>query len=239
MIAGSSPARLIFYTEAKGATLMVAPFVMSLREGGGSNPMSTQPRRRYTLEEYFALELASEEKYEYFDGEVFNMSGGSRDHEQIIINFAVVLRAALRGRECRVYGSNLRVKVPSHPPYRYPDLTALCDVPRFEKIGGVDALINPSLIVEVLSDSTEAYDRGDKFTHYKSIESFAEYLLVAQHRPHVTHYFKADDGAWKYEEVNDVAASLRLESLDCSVELRDLYEGVEFPPLVPPPLERS
>jgi Uma2 family endonuclease len=201
--------------------------------------MTTQPRRRYTLEEYFALELASEEKYEYFDGEVFNMSGGSPAHEQIVGNLIYAFRDKLRGRGCHVFPSNLRVKVPSQPPYRYPDVTALCDQPRYEKIGGLDALVNPSLIVEVLSDSTEAYDRGDKFTHYKSIGSFTEYLLIAQHRPHVTHYFKADDGAWKYEEVNDVAASLRLESLDCSLELRDLYEGVEFPPLAPPPLERE
>src|SRR5438105_2441791 len=123
--------------------------------------MSTQPRRRYTLEEYFALELASEEKYEYFDGEVFNMSGGSREHEQIIANLLVALRGALRGRACRVYPSNLRVKVPSQPPYRYPDLTALCDAPQFEKTGGADVLVNPALIVEVLSASTEIYDRTD------------------------------------------------------------------------------
>ncbi|HEX8161734.1 MAG TPA: Uma2 family endonuclease [Pyrinomonadaceae bacterium] len=201
--------------------------------------MSTQPGRRYTLEEYFALELASEEKYEYFDGEVFAMSGGSRDHEQIVANLLVTLRNALRGRECRVYPSNLRVTVPSQPPYRYPDLTALCDAPRFEKIGGVDALVNPTLIVEVLSPTTEAYDRGDKFTHYKSIGSFAKYLLVAQHRPHVTHYVKGGDGAWKYEELNDLNESLRLETLDCRLALGDIYEGVEFPPLPPPPLERA
>ena len=200
--------------------------------------MSTQPRRRYTLEEYFALELASDEKYEYFDGEVFDMSGGSRDHEQIIANLLVALRGAMRGRPCRVYPSNLRVKVPSQPPYRYPDLTALCDVPQFEKIGGVDTLINPALIVEVLSPTTEAYDRGDKFTHYKSIESFAEYLLIAQHRPHVTHYVRGAGGVWQYEEVNDLEQTLRLATLDSSLALRDLYEDVEFPPLALPPLER-
>lgn len=200
--------------------------------------MSTQPRRRYTLEEYFALELASEEKYEYFDGEIYAMSGGSRDHEQIIGNFLVALRTELRGQSCRVYPSNLRVNVPSQPPYRYPDLTALCDVPRFEKIGGVDALINPALIVEVLSPTTEAYDRGDKFTHYKSIESFVEYLLVAQHRPHVTHYARSEGGVWSYEEVNDLESSLFISALNCHLELRDVYTDVEFPPSPLPPLER-
>jgi Uma2 family endonuclease len=201
--------------------------------------MTTRPHRRYTLEEYFALELSSEEKYEYFDGEVFAMSGASPAHEQIIGNLLVSLRNKLRGRGCHVFPSNLRVKVPSQPPYRYPDLTALCHEPHYENIGGLDALTNPSLIVEVLSDSTEAYDRGDKFTHYKSIESFNEYLLIAQHRPHVTHYFKAADGAWKYEELNDAGDLLRLESLDCGLGLRDVYEGVEFPPRALPPLERA
>lgn len=201
--------------------------------------MSTQARRHYTLEEYFALELASEEKYEYFDGEVFNMSGGSPAHEQVISNILFILRSKLLGRGCRVFPSNLRIKVPSQPPYRYPDLTALCDVPHYEKIGGLDSLTNPSLIVEVLSFSTEAYDRGDKFTHYKSIESFGEYLLIAQHRPHATHYVRQEDGSWSYEEVNDPNDALRLVTLNCELQMCDVYEGVEFPPLVLPSLERG
>jgi len=196
--------------------------------------MSTQPHRRYTLEEYFALELASEEKYEYFDGEVFNMSGGSRDHEQIIVNLILHLGNKLSGRACRVYPSNLRVKVPSQPPYRYPDLTALCDAPRFEQVGGVDVLVNPSLIVEVLSPSTEAYDRSDKFTHYKSIESFTEYVLIAQRRAHATHFIRGDNGIWTHREYNDLAEVIRLASVKCEVSLREVYENVEFPPATPP-----
>lgn len=201
--------------------------------------MSTQPHRRYTLEEYFALELASEEKYEYFDGEVFNMSGGSPEHEEVIGNIYAVLKQHARDKGCRIFLSGLRVKVPNQPPYRYPDLTALCDTPRYEKIGGLNALTNPSLIVEVLSPTTEAYDRGDKFTHYKSIKSFAEYLLIAQHRPHATHYVKQVDGSWSYEEVNDSAASLLLVTLDCELEMRDVYEDVEFSPFVSSPQERT
>lgn len=200
--------------------------------------MSSQPSRRYTLEEYFELELSSEEKYEYFDGEVFNMSGGSPDHERIVSNILVGLRIALRGRPCSVFPSNLRVKVPTAPPYRYPDLTALCDAPRYEKLGGIEALTNPSLLVEVLSSSTEAYDRGDKFTNYKSIESLSEYLLVAQHRPHITHYSKTNDGRWSYEEINGLDGSIALVALGCELELREVYEDVEFTPLALPPLER-
>jgi len=201
--------------------------------------MSTQPHRRYTLEEYFALELASEEKYEYFDGEVFNMSGASPEHEQVIFNLSLALGNNLRGRNCRVYPSSLRIKVPSAPPYRYADLTALCDKPRFEKIGGINTLINPVLLIEVLSSSTEAYDRGDKFTHYKSIESFSEYLLLSQVRTLATHYVRTESGMWMYEEINDLDASLQLATLDCQIEMRDIYEDVEFPPSVLPPLERT
>lgn len=199
--------------------------------------MSTQPRRRYTLEEYFALELSSDEKYEYFDGEVFNMSGASLNHEQIVANLIFSLRAGLRGRPCRALPSNTRVIVPSQPPYRYPDLTALCGEPQTRKVGGIDALINPSLIIEVLSPSTEGYDRGDKFTHYKSIESFSEYVLISQGRPHATHYVKQSKNLWTQEEFNDLEASLHLASLDCELALRDVYTDVEFPPPVPPPAD--
>ncbi|MFL6212084.1 MAG: Uma2 family endonuclease [Pyrinomonadaceae bacterium] len=201
--------------------------------------MSIQPRHRYTLEEYFALELSADEKYEYFDGEIFAMSGGSPAHEEIIGNIYAALKSRTREKGCRIFLSGLRLKVPSQSPYRYPDLTALCHTPRYEQIGGLDALTNPALIVEVLSPTTEAYDRGDKFTHYKSIESFAEYLLIAQHRPHATHYVKGADGAWSYEEINDLDESLRLATLDCQLALRDVYEGIEFPPAPLPPLERT
>lgn len=190
--------------------------------------MSSQLKHRYTLEEYFALELASEEKYEYWDGEVFCMSGGSPSHEMIVGNLIAYLRPQLRGRNCYVFPSNLRVKVPKYPPYRYPDLTALCGKPEYEAIGGVDSLTNPTLIVEILSPSTEAFDRGDKFTYYKSIPSFREYLLIAQHRPHITHYVKQADGSWSYEEINDLTATLRLMSLDSEMLLSELYEDVSF-----------
>jgi Uma2 family endonuclease len=192
--------------------------------------MSIHPRRQYTLEEYFVLDRTSEEKFEYFQGEVFNMSGASPAHEQIIANCLVAIRNGFQGRPCRVYPSNLRVKVPSQPPYRYPDLTALCEEPRFELIGGVEVLTNPTLIVEVLSDSTEGYDRGDKFTHYKSIPTFAEYLLIAQHRPHATHFVKQANNLWTNEEFNNPEDAFGLVTLDCQLKLNDIYFDVAFPP---------
>ena len=192
--------------------------------------MAANPERRYTLEEYLELDRTSEERLEFWDGEVFCMSGGSEWHYEIEGNIFSSLKSRLTGRGCRVFTGNARVKVPSAPPYRYADVSALCGKGGFEEIGGVDALVNPTLLVEVLSDSTEAYDRGDKFTHYKSILTFREYLLVAQHHPHVTHLFKDDDGKWIHEDVNDLDSSVHLHSLGCELPMSEIYSGVTFDP---------
>lgn len=191
--------------------------------------MAANPKRKYTLEEYFDLELSTNERFEYFDGEIFAMSGVSENHAQVEGNSYLELRLALRDRQCRVFPANMRIKVPSLPPYRYADVSATCEKPVFEKIGGVDVVTNPTLIIEVLSDSTEAYDRGDKFTHYKSIPSLKEYLLIAQHRPHITQYVKQEDGSWSYSEVNELSASIQLASIDCVLELSEIYRDVTFP----------
>ncbi len=190
--------------------------------------MSTQLTQHYTLEEYFALELASEEKYEFWNGEVFCMSGASLAHNQIAINIGTEARMQLRERGCQVFPSDLRVKVPSYPPYRYPDLTALCGQPKIEKIGGLDMLVNPTLIVEVLSPSTEAFDRGDKFTYYKSIASFNEYLLIAQHRPHVSQFIKQDNGIWTFMEFNALTDKVQCASVPCVLALSEIYRDVTF-----------
>jgi Uma2 family endonuclease len=191
--------------------------------------MAANPKRKYTLEEYFDLELSTNERFEYFDGEIFSMSGVSENHAQVEGNAYLELRLALRERECRVFPANMRIKVPSLPPYRYADVSVACEKPIFEKIGGVDVLANPTLIIEVLSDSTEAYDRGDKFTHYKSIVSLREYLMAAQHRPHITQYVKQNDGSWSYTEVNELSARIQLPSVDCVLELSEIYRDVTFP----------
>jgi len=191
--------------------------------------MSLQPQHGYTLEAYFALERASEVRYEYWQGEVFAMSGASPAHAQIQVNLITLLRVQLRGRPCRVFPSDIRLKVPSLPPYRYPDLSALCGEPVFELIGGLEVLINPTLIVEILSPTTEAFDRGDKFTHYKSIPSFREYLLIAQHRAHVGQYVKQSDAVWSYQEFNALSAALYVSSLDCTLGLEELFQDVVLP----------
>jgi Uma2 family endonuclease len=190
--------------------------------------MAANPERRYTLEEYLELDRTSEARLEFWDGEVFCMSGGSEWHYEIESNIHSFLKTSLRARGCRVFTGNARIKVPTAPPYRYADVSALCGEAKFEEIGGVAALTNPELIVEVLSPSTEAYDRGDKFTHYKSIQTLGEYLLVAQHRPHVTRLFRRDDGLWIHTEVNDLDSTLELSSLGCDLPLSEIYRGVSF-----------
>ena len=120
------------------------------------------------------------------------------------------------------------VSFPRQPPYRYSDLSALCGKAQFEKIGGVDALVNPSLIIEILSPSTEAYDRGDKFTYYKSIPSFREYLLIAQHRPHVSQFIKQPDDSWVFREFNSLNDTIKLETLSCEMTLDEIYQSISF-----------
>jgi Uma2 family endonuclease len=190
--------------------------------------MSARPRPKYTLEEYLKLDRKSEARLEYWNGEVFDTSGVSPQHDQIESNLHYHLRARLEGRNCHVFLANMRIKVSSAPPYRYSDSSALCGEPQYETIEGLRVLTNPALIVEVLSDSTEAYDRGDKFTHYKSILSFREYLLVAQHRPHLSHFVRQDEGSWTYREYNDLEAVVKLAALDCALTMREVYEHVAF-----------
>ena len=190
--------------------------------------MSLQPERRSTLEEYLVLERDSEVRYEYWNGEVFAMSGGTLHHDRIMGNVFELLRGQLRQRDCEVFTNNMQIKVPAAPPYRYADGSVVCGQVEVERFNNNDLLLNPLLLWEVLSSSTEAYDRGDKVTYYKSIASFREYLLIAQHRPHITHYVKQPAGTWAYEEVNDLSDNLFLPPLDCALALSAVYRDVEF-----------
>ena len=183
----------------------------------------------YTLEEYLELDHHSEEKIEFWDGNVFTLAGVSETHDRIQSNAHFFLRLKLQSRKCRVFLSDMRVDVPAYPPYRYPDLSALCGEAKFNQLGKQQLLANPSVIVEILSDSTADFDRGYKFTYYKSIESFNEYILIAQDRPHVTQFIKQDENNWLNREFNSIAERFYLVSLDCEIELAELYQDVEFP----------
>ncbi len=184
--------------------------------------------KNYSLEEYFELEKSTNEKFEFWNGNVWSMSGASFAHNRIVMNLSIEIGTKLREKGCDVFPSDMRIKVPKYSPYRYPDLTALCGKAEIEKIGGIDMLINPQLIIEVLSDSTEGFDRGDKFSYYKSIESFKEYLLVAQHRPHVSQFTKHGDSFWIQKEFNELSDIVKLESVPCEFVLTGIYRDVSF-----------
>lgn len=195
--------------------------------------MSALPKHKYSLEEYLEMDRQSEARLEYWEGEIFDMSGVQEEHAEIETNLIAYLKHRLVPRGCRIFPANMRIKVPSLLPYRYGDTSALGGQAQFEKISSVDVLTNPALIIEVLSESTEGYDRGDKFSHYKSIPSFCEYLLIAQYRPHVTHYVKQDDDSWNQREYNDLIEVVRLVSVACEITLQEIYEQVTFPTLKP------
>jgi Uncharacterized protein conserved in cyanobacteria len=154
--------------------------------------MSTQSKIRYTPEEYLALERASAYKSEYYDGEVFAMSGASRRHVLIVTNLVTQLATQLKKRACEVYSADMRLKIEITRAYTYPDVIVVCGEPQFSD-KQKDTLINPTVIIEVLSESTQGYDRGGKFEQYRTLESFKEYLLISQDKPHVEHFVRQAD----------------------------------------------
>lgn len=191
--------------------------------------MLPQEKLKYTLDEYLELDHESEEKIEFWDGHIFTLAGASLIHNQIQFNALLTLGNKLRGKGCHIFPSDMRVKVPAYPPYRYPDLSALCGEAKFEKLGKQELFTNPSLIIEILSDSTAEFDRGYKFTYYKSIESLIEYVLIAQDRPHVSQFVKQSDNSWLNHEFNRMEDNFYLTSLDCELDLSELYQDVVFP----------
>ncbi len=190
--------------------------------------MSALPKQEsyYTVEEYLALEAMAETRYEYFNGEVFDMAGGTLKHSQISGNVYYALQQKLTATKCRALNSEMRIKVPAALPYRYPDASVVCDEPQLEKLGAMELLLNPVALVEVLSESTEKYDREGKFLAYQSIPSFHEYLLIEQDRYHVTQYVKQDDGAWLRRDFIGSDAAVKLSSVDCTLTLTEIYRDV-------------
>ena len=178
-----------------------------------------------TLEEYLEFDYNAEGRYEYFDGEVFEMSGGSPEHSLLGNQLGFLLKRESIQRECSVYNSDVKLKVPALPPYRYGDVTVLCGKPIYEEIGRQKLLVNPTLIVEVLSPSTEIYDREEKFNAYKSIESLREYLLVSQSKRLVTLYTKYNEKFW-FQSQYIAGETLKLESLEIELSVEEIYQGI-------------
>jgi Uma2 family endonuclease len=189
--------------------------------------LSRQAKKFVTPNDYLALERKAEYKNEYFDGEIFAMVGASRRHNLITTNVVSELHRQLRGRPCEVYPSDMRVRIPSANVYTYPDAVVVCGEPRFED-EAVDTLLNPTVIVEVLSKSTASYDRTVKFGFYRTLESLAEYLLIAQDAFLVEHYVRQPDGRWMLTDIRTREGAVELDSIKCSLRLRDVYEKVEM-----------
>jgi Uma2 family endonuclease len=188
--------------------------------------MSAQPTPRLTPEEYLAIERAAEFKSEYYDGQVFAMSGGTFPHVLTISNLSRSLGNALAPCGCRVLSSDLRVRAAGRA-YCYPDVAVVCEAPRFAD-DQKDTLLNPIVLVEVLSKSTEAHDRGLKFTRYRLIESLQEYVLVSQVEPRIEVFQRGPGAEWIFRDFSGLDARCHLASLACDVPLAAVYEGVPF-----------
>ena len=178
----------------------------------------------YSAEEYLTLERSASSKSEFHDGQIFAMTGASRKHNLVSGNIYRELSLQLKKRPCEAYINDMRVKAAQANSYHYPDIAVVNGTPEFED-AQLDTLLNPTLLIEVLSPSTEAYDRGGKFAHYRKIDTLREYLLVVQDRPGIERYTRLGD-VWILTEAEGLEASVELESIDCVLSLREVYEKV-------------
>lgn len=188
--------------------------------------MAVQAKPYLTEDEYLAIEREAVCKSEYLDGEMFAMAGASPRHVAIVTNLVATLHAFLKGGPCRVFSTDLKLRIRSTGLFTYPDVMVACgELEFFDQ--DAETLLNPVLIVEVLSRTTRDYDRGDKFAGYRSIPSLRDYLLVDQDDPHVEYFSREPDSRWMLSETNDPGGSVRLRSIDFRLDLADVYYGLE------------
>jgi Uma2 family endonuclease len=196
--------------------------------------VATAEKILITAEEYLVRERKAEYKSEYFRGETFAMAGASARHNLIVLNTGSVLRDQLRKRPCLVYPSDLKLKIESTGLFTYPDITVVCGEPKFLDDHG-DVLLNPVVIIEVLSESTEAYDRGKKFEHYRTIPSVQQIVLIAQERIAADCFSRGANNEWMLRSCSNLDSSLRLDSVQCEVPLSEIYDKVQLDPPEPLP----
>jgi Uma2 family endonuclease len=188
--------------------------------------MSSQTKPRYTVAEYLALERKADRKSEYIDGEIFAMVGASKEHNLIAGNIFASLHSQLKGRPCNVFQSDMRVQVSESKLYSYPDVVVVCGEAKYLD-EEVDTLLNPTMTVEVLSKSTESFDRGEKAIRYRSLNSLMEYILVAQDRCHVEQYVRQSNNKWLLSETNSLKDTINISSINCALLVKDIYDRVE------------
>jgi Uma2 family endonuclease len=204
-------------------------FASDAEEVKVSEVQTRSARNLISEEEYLALEQVSEVRHEFYEGEVFAMAGGNPEHALATTNLSSALNAALRSRGCRVYSPDLRVKVEASGLQTYPDVTVLCEAPKYTA-DKPPALTNPPLIAEVLSESTEAYDRGTKFHHYCRIPSLTTYILVSQSAPTVELLVRKAEFQWEHQVISGLDSLVEVPTLGIAVALRDIFAGIDFPP---------
>ncbi len=190
--------------------------------------MSSNPKLYFTPQEYLELDRKSEFKSEYIGGQIVAMTGASREHNLIVTNIVRELSQQLKGRPYELYPNDMRVRIPATGDYAYPDAVVVCGEPQFED-SNVDVLLNPTLIIEVLSDSTESYDRGKKFRNYRSIKSLAEYVLVAQDDYRIEQFVRQANGRWVLTETRFSESVVELETIECKLLLQEVYDKVSMP----------
>ncbi len=190
--------------------------------------MSSAAKSKLTVAEYLAFERASESKHEFFDGELFAMTGGTPAHSLIASNFIREAGNALKDRPCVVYTSDLRVKVNATGLYTYPDVTIVCGEQKFDD-NQSDTLINPTIVVEVLSKSTASYDRGPKSKHFRKIDSLQALILIEQDSPVVEVYCRQSDGKWILTDATELTDSIAIEPIGIFIPLAEIYRNVTFP----------
>ncbi len=189
--------------------------------------MTAQVQRKITPDEYLAMERDADFKSEYYNGEIFAMAGASRKHNLICGNVFAALHAQFKNRSCEAYTGDMRVRVSETGLYTYPDVLALCEPPLFDD-EEKDTLLNPSLIIEVLSKSTESYDRGEKFAHYRTLSSLKEYILISQNSFQIEHYMRQSGSRWILSEFSHPEDTVELPSVGCSMKLSEVYDKVTF-----------
>lgn len=187
--------------------------------------MSSQTKPKYTPQEYLTIERTSQQRNEYFNGEIFAMGGASERHNLIVGNVFASLHAQIRGKPCKVYSSDMRVKISETGLYTYPDIVALCGEATFDD-EQQDTLLNPQVIIEVLSKSTEGYDRGEKFAHYRRTESLLEYVLISQDKTRIEYYIRRPDNLWLMSELSQPQMTLDPLSIQCRLLIADIYDKV-------------